>query len=359
MKTSHGAKLLPKYEDSYVKGPLPLSTATATDGEAVPCWACDYCAALGLHITLPASNPDHTTSGCEILRNLRVSISLSRGWLEPLRERRGTITDCQVIEDTALVFRVGALKRPFVYLIMTIKEVKIRRLVYVGSYVKITLYPDNRSDCLKDMYLVQEIEKAVRKYNKADYRFVGPEKSVLGDRRATVGEALADPILTGDERATAGEVLADPIPIGDGRAAVGEIATDSAPVSAAACGSTKDAAKVVPSLFRYVNGLKRGYNTEDRSIRQVRFKISRYGAVEETIRFEQPATEREAVEAVEGFLSEPLTEEYYAAIKDDLAHELDWDRACRWFPCRGACMELRLLKRVTLDDGCLTFRVDS
>jgi len=45
-------------------------------------------------------------------------------------------------------------------------------------------------------------------------------------------------------------------------------------------------------------------------------------------------TEKAAIEAVEKYLSQPLTKEYYDKIKCDTYHEADWKEAQEIFPSR-------------------------
>ena len=109
--------------------------------------------------------------------------------------------------------------------------------------------------------------------------------------------------------------------------------------------------------FTYVNSLDREYNEEVLDVTSVTFYISRYASYEETINFDTPVSEATAIKAAEMYLSEPLTEDYYQAIKDDLFHEYEWTEAQReWTPYihRGKCLtDCYFLEAIELDNGSL------
>ena len=62
----------------------------------------------------------------------------------------------------------------------------------------------------------------------------------------------------------------------------------------------------------------RPYDKKARCIGSVSFDIGRYGKYKCTITFDTKVSECEAIEAAEEYLSEPVTRDYYAQIKDDL-----------------------------------------
>jgi hypothetical protein len=66
--------------------------------------------------------------------------------------------------------------------------------------------------------------------------------------------------------------------------------------------------------FKYINCLDREYFITPFDITSVEFDISRYGKFTHTITFPDPVCEKEAIEKVEEYLSEPLTEKYYDVI---------------------------------------------
>lgn len=112
--------------------------------------------------------------------------------------------------------------------------------------------------------------------------------------------------------------------------------------------------------FKYINCLDRKYLTNPRNINSVRFNISRYGAYNHTIEFPNLVCEKEAIEKVEKFLSEPLTEEYYNKIVDDLFHEMPWEEAKKHFTVRGNCLtDRKFLEDTQVINGQLMFFIGS
>ena len=112
--------------------------------------------------------------------------------------------------------------------------------------------------------------------------------------------------------------------------------------------------------FKYINCLDREYSTNFYDITSVQFDISRYGKYTHKITFPQSVCEKEAIEKVEEYLSEPLTEEYYNNIVNDLFHEAPWEEAKDLFNCRGQCLtDCKFLEDVEIDNGMLTFSMGS
>lgn len=112
--------------------------------------------------------------------------------------------------------------------------------------------------------------------------------------------------------------------------------------------------------FNYINCLDREYLTKPLNIKCVTFNISRYGQYTYTIEFPELVSEKEAIEKMEEYMSEPLTEEYYATIVDDLFHGESWEQAREWFKCRGDCLtDCKFLESTTVEDGELTFFIGS
>ena len=103
--------------------------------------------------------------------------------------------------------------------------------------------------------------------------------------------------------------------------------------------------------FVYTNCLDRPYNDDEQKVKSVSFKISRYGKFTKTIKFSPKATEKEAIMAVEIFLSKPLTKQYYEKIKNDTFHEHEWKEAKKYFNCRGDCLtDAKFLEVVYFDE---------
>lgn len=66
--------------------------------------------------------------------------------------------------------------------------------------------------------------------------------------------------------------------------------------------------------------------SEREYISSIRFDISRYGKHQRKITFQQKVSEAVAINAVEEYLSESLTLDYYNIVKDDLFdEETPWD----------------------------------
>lgn len=112
--------------------------------------------------------------------------------------------------------------------------------------------------------------------------------------------------------------------------------------------------------FKYVNSRNCAYDKK-KDVKSVKFSISRYGKYEETIIFNAPVTQKDAIEAVEKYLSVPLTQEYYEKIQDDTFHEYPWETAKEFFKCRGAVMTDAIFLEGTKinSDGQLTFSIGS
>jgi hypothetical protein len=108
--------------------------------------------------------------------------------------------------------------------------------------------------------------------------------------------------------------------------------------------------------FSYVNLLNAQYEHTYRCVRSVRFDISRFCRHKHTLHFDPPVSEAQAIRAVEAYLSLPMTEDYFAAIRDDLFHD---DASWTDYRCRGdALTDAKYLERVSLnDDGQLSFSI--
>ena len=112
--------------------------------------------------------------------------------------------------------------------------------------------------------------------------------------------------------------------------------------------------------FKYINCLHREYSTNCHNINSVIFNISIYGKYSHMFEFPNLVCEKEAIEKVEEYLSEPLTEEYYNIIVDDLFHELPWEKAKMCFIVRGDCLtDCKFLEYTKVIDGKLTFTMGS
>jgi hypothetical protein len=125
-------------------------------------------------------------------------------------------------------------------------------------------------------------------------------------------------------------------------------------------GLPADSVESTKGAFTYVNSLGHPYDDQELTVTSVTFYISRYATYDHTIAFDAPVTEAVAIEAVEAYLSEPITEEFYQQIKDDLFHQYEWKEAQKYFECRGDCLtDCRFLERTTVNMGNLKFFIGS
>lgn len=133
-----------------------------------------------------------------------------------------------------------------------------------------------------------------------------------------------------------------PAPAAAAAAAAAETAPATLPSSAAVGaifrGLPPEAAQPPEVGFRYVNCLGREYDDTVARVGSLSFEVSRYGKFCITHVFTTPVTEKRAVEAAEMYLSQPLTEDYYARIQHDTFHRLPWAEAKDAFACRGAVL---------------------
>ena len=53
-------------------------------------------------------------------------------------------------------------------------------------------------------------------------------------------------------------------------------------------------------------------------VTSLKFDVSRYGAVTHTLEFVEPVTKTVALEAIERYLSEPVDEDHFARVRNDL-----------------------------------------
>lgn len=91
--------------------------------------------------------------------------------------------------------------------------------------------------------------------------------------------------------------------------------------------------------FHYISSFGRPYNNSERDISLLEFNISRGGEHKHEIRFDPHATEKEAVEAAEEYLSQPLTAGYFEKVKDDLfAQDMSVEEALAEYPMRGSLL---------------------
>lgn len=140
-----------------------------------------------------------------------------------------------------------------------------------------------------------------------------------------------------------------------------EMLMDSKLVGAAIRGLPKSAVEQPKDGFQYANYLDREYSTTSCNVNLVKFEISRYGKFEESLTFDSPVSEKTAIEAVEAYLSEPLTKLYFENIKEDMFHnDLPWEEAKEYYQCRGDCLtDARFLERVYYNDGTMSFAIGS
>ena len=68
----------------------------------------------------------------------------------------------------------------------------------------------------------------------------------------------------------------------------------------------------------YINCLEREYEDTEKKFFFVEFCISRYGGYWHKIYFEEPVTEKTAIQTAETYLSEPIDEDYFHKIKTNI-----------------------------------------
>lgn len=118
------------------------------------------------------------------------------------------------------------------------------------------------------------------------------------------------------------------------------------------------------TAFKYHQRCPSG-NQHQSYITSVTFPISRYGKVTREMKFaeNEKQTEDQAIKRVEHFLSQPVTREYFDAIKDDLFNRnLRFEDLAKYdFRCRGDlltdCVFLEGIDRVSA--GAVVFRCDT
>ena len=78
------------------------------------------------------------------------------------------------------------------------------------------------------------------------------------------------------------------------------------------------------------------------------------------MKFDPHVTVKHAVDAVERFLSEPLTEEYYQTVRHDTYGEEPWDTAKGFMHVRGHCLgDARRLEHIEVVGGQMSFFIGS
>ena len=111
--------------------------------------------------------------------------------------------------------------------------------------------------------------------------------------------------------------------------------------------------------FKFINCIG-DYKITPENVNSATFKISRYGKHQRTIKFLNPISEKEAIATVEEYLSQPLTEDYYNQICDDLFDSLSWIQARECFYSRGECLtQCIFLEKTFIKGGNLTFFIGS
>lgn len=139
-----------------------------------------------------------------------------------------------------------------------------------------------------------------------------------------------------------------------------EMLSDSKLIGCMIRGLPSSALNEEKNKFKYVNCLHREYLTNPKNIKSVVFDISRYGAYNHMLEFENLICEKEAIEKVEEYLSKPLRKKYYNKIVNDLFHEMPWKEAKKHFEVRGDCLtDCKFLERTKVINGQLEFSIGS
>lgn len=118
--------------------------------------------------------------------------------------------------------------------------------------------------------------------------------------------------------------------------------------------------KKVPGKFVYTNCLGRPYGTTLKNIKSVTFDTTRFGNFVHTIEFNPMVNEKQAIEAAENYLSQPLTQQYYEIRREYTFHKSPWEEAKRYFTNRGDSLtDLKFLEVLRLKDGNLRIECGS
>lgn len=70
--------------------------------------------------------------------------------------------------------------------------------------------------------------------------------------------------------------------------------------------------------FKFCVGCNREVDNVNKNVKFVKFEISRWGKHFDILTFEENITEAEAVQKVEEYFNQPVTEKYFNLVKDDL-----------------------------------------
>lgn len=111
------------------------------------------------------------------------------------------------------------------------------------------------------------------------------------------------------------------------------------------------------TIYEYINNTGREYGI-DLKVTSVTFPISERHF--ETLTFESAVSEETAIKAVESFLSEPMTEDFYKVIKD--SDEIKWIRSFEEakieYPYRGTHLQNHSLDESRLNNGHLEIKIE-
>jgi hypothetical protein len=110
--------------------------------------------------------------------------------------------------------------------------------------------------------------------------------------------------------------------------------------------------------FKYTNVLRTHYDDVYKIVKIVRFEINRFPSCSHHITFDELVTVKTAIEKVESYLSQPLTQDYIDKIaRGGDAHDLDFIMSCKY---RGQCLsDAKFLAVMSIKYGVLTFSCDS
>jgi hypothetical protein len=90
--------------------------------------------------------------------------------------------------------------------------------------------------------------------------------------------------------------------------------------------------------FTFENLMNRPFS-EEPTIRSISFPISRFGLHIKTIGFIKPVNEEDALKAVLAYLNQPLTQEHWSLVRDDISYwAYSWERIERMFQTRGSLL---------------------
>ncbi len=149
------------------------------------------------------------------------------------------------------------------------------------------------------------------------------------------------------------------------------------PSSSSSGGTTSSDSAGGDVFTKFYNELDRPYEDSKKEVKQVEFMTGGHVVAATLLKFPAPVTEAAAIAAVERYLREPITRDYYnmvrgfpkingkyvivtTAVKDDGTFECEWEDDGAQDKVRGDLLgEHKHLQSVKIEDGTMTFFLGS